>query len=428
MKYQSDGPAVMLGESTSLFPAQLAAHWRSKGIETVLVTHQRNALPTLPDGTRIVCSSEHETRLTRALGRRLMNPVLQRLERLSPRFKQRFTRMTGVSAETELWLPYFADYVTDAWPTVRAVRAQRPRFVFGHEVTTYGLPTALCRGVPRVIFPWGGDVFTYAESSPFHFALTKFSLHAVDLIVPSSTTAARHICERFGVAEEKVHPLSWGVDQNIFKRATAANRRAICARWNIDPAASIILNPRRFRPDWGAFVALEAFMQIAGEFPLTHFISFGGRGTEDFTGTAQSQLADKALSSRFTLIEGDAPIDVCAELMSISDIFVSLLGRGDMRSASVLQAAASGGAPIVSDLPEYREMERLGFAGLFVDPTNVDDVVRALRVYLQNSARAGDTVTANQIYLGEYEDYATQMDKLLNLINGVCAGYAATAL
>jgi glycosyltransferase involved in cell wall biosynthesis len=353
-----------------------------------------------------------------------MNPVLHRLERLAPRFKRRFTRITGVSADTELWLPYFADYVTAAWPTIRAVRAERPSFVFGHEVTTYGLPTALCRGLPRIIFPWGGDVFTYAESTPFQFALTKFSLHAVDLIVPSSTTAARHICARFGVAPEKVHPVSWGVDRKTFKRATADERRAICDRWKIDPAATIMLNPRRFRPDWGAFVALDAFIQIATEEPLTHFILFGGRHTESFTKEAQAQLAKRGLSARFTVLEGDAPMDVCAELMSVSDIFVSLLGRGDMRSVSVLQAAASGGAPVVSDLPEYREMERLGFVASFVQPGNDEEVVRALRFYLQNPAKTRDSVAANDRYLAEYEDYSTQMDKLLSLIAGVCARYA----
>ena len=268
-------------------------------------------------------------------------------------------------------------------------------------------------------------MFTYAESSPYHFALTRFSLRHVDLIVPTSITAARHICKRFGVAEEKVQPVSWGVDRKAFRRATDDERRAICARWRIDPAATILLNPRRFRPDWGGFVALEAFMQIAGEEPSTHFITFGGHGTEAFTKEARQRVAEKGLSDRFTVLEGDASMDVCAELMSVSDIFVSLLGRGDMRSISVLQAAAAGGAPVVSDLPEYREMERLGFAGVFVQPDSVDDVVRALRVYLHDPAKTRETVAANHSYLAEHEDYETQMDKLLGLIDGVCARYAA---
>ena len=423
MKYHANGPAVMLGDSTSFFPAQLASCWRLKGIDVLLVTHREDAAPALPDGTRVVRSCEYETRMTRGVTGRMISPVVTRLERLVPRFKDRFTRITGVSADTELWLPYFAEYLHAAWPTVRAVRAQRPRFVFGHEVTSYGLPTALSRGVPRIIFPWGGDVFTYAESSPFHFALTTFCLRTVDLIVPSSSTAARHVCERFKVSPDKVKAVSWGVDREKFKRAEGEQRLRVCANWRIDPAATVILNPRRFRPDWGAFVSLAAFLEIAAEDPNTHFIMFGGLGTKQFTDEARTKIEESGFSSRFTILEGNASLDVCAELMSVSDIFVSLLGRGDMRSASVLQAAAAGAAPIIADNPEYREMEQTGFRALFVAPGNVEEVINAIRVYLDDPAMARAVVAGNAEYAARHEDYGTQMDQMLSLIEDVCERY-----
>jgi len=424
MKYHADGPAVMLGESTSFFPSQLATYWRSKGIKVVLVSHGPQALNALSDGTPVVHSREYETRTTRSVTARVMNPMLWRMERLMPRFKRRFTEVTGVSADTELWLPYLAEYVAAAWPTVRAARAQRPRFVFGHEVTTYGLPTALCRGVPRIIFPWGGDIFTYAESSPFHFALTKFCLRSVDLIVPSSTTAARHICARFKISPAKVKPVSWGVDRRKFKRADDQQRPALCTKWKIDPTATITLNPRRFRPDWGAFVSLDAFFQVALENLKTHFVLFGGHQTEKFTEQARMEVARRDLSSRFTILEGEASLDTCAELMSISDVFVSLLGRGDMRSASVLQAAAAGAAPIISDNDEYREMQKMGFEGLFVAPDSVEQVVEALRTYINDPAKTRGVVAQNDRYIQQHEDYSTQMDRMLELIEELCTLYA----
>jgi glycosyltransferase involved in cell wall biosynthesis len=424
MKYQGDGPAVMLCDYTSIFPVQLATYWRSKGIEVVLVTDEPDAPPALPDGTRVVRSSDFETPNMRRITRRLLAPVLYRLEKTVPRFKQRFSRITGVSAETELWTPHFTRNLTSAWPAARAALAQNPRFVFGHEATAYGPATAGCRGVPRIIFPWGGDVFTKAESSPYHFALVKFSLRMVDLILPSSTTAARHISERFGVSPGKVHALSWGVDRQVFRHADAARRRDICARWGIDPASMVFLNPRRFRPVWGAFVALEAFLRLGAAEPSAHFILFGGLGTEEFMQQAKTRLQAEGMLSRFTLLEGDAPLEVCAELMSISDTFVSLLGRGDMRSVSVLQATAAGAVPIVSDLPEYREMERLGFAALFVRPDSVADVLSALRFCVQNRAEASRMVARNEAYIAEHEDYGKQMDRMLSLVDDVCADYA----
>lgn len=423
MKHKNDGPAVMLCEPTSVFPAHLAAYWRAKGMEVVLVTHRHDAQPSLPDGTPIIRSSEHETRWSRNVRRRLIAPLLYRLERTVPRFKRRFTRITGVPADSEFWMPYFAEYVAAAWPTAKTAQALRPRFVFGHEVTTYGLATALCRGVPKIIFPWGSDVLSYAESSPFHFALTKYALRAADIIVPSSTIAAQHIRERFGVRSEKVHPVSWGVDRQRFKKADDVQRQVLCAKWKISPEATVILNPRRFQPAWGGFLALEAFMQLALENPLTHFVLFGGIHSEKYTNQARAKIEERGLSSRFTLLEGFAPWADCIELMSISDVFVSLLGRFDMRSVSVLQAAAAGAVPVIAEHSEYREMERLGFAALFVQPDSVDDTIRALRFCVQNPEKMRDMRARNDRYLAQYEDHPTQMNRLLTLIDEVCARY-----
>jgi glycosyltransferase involved in cell wall biosynthesis len=264
---------------------------------------------------------------------------------------------------------------------------------------------------------------TYPEVSPFHFALTKLSLRAVDLIVPTSTTAARHIRGRFGVLPERVHAVSWGVERQKFKRATVETRRIVCAKWGIDPNAIVFLNPRRFRPAWGGFVSLEAFMRLASEQPLSHFILFGGLGNEEFTREAKARLEEAGLLSTFTLLEGDTPLEVCAELMSISDVFVSLLGRGDMRSSSVLQAAASGGIPVVSDSEEAREMERNGFAGFFVRPDQVEDVLTTLKSCVRNPERLAEMRARNDVFLAAKEDYAKQMDKLLDLIESVCADY-----
>jgi glycosyltransferase involved in cell wall biosynthesis len=266
-------------------------------------------------------------------------------------------------------------------------------------------------------------VFTYAESSPFQFAVAKLSLNLVDLIVPSSTTAARHICQRFGIPSRKVQAVSWGVDRQTFKRTDGDERKQLRRKWGIEPEALVFLNVRRFRPIWGGFVALEAFMRIANEHPSSHFILLAGQSTEEFIRQARERLQEAGLLSRFILLDGHAPLEVCAELMSISDVFTSLLGRGDMRSASVLQAAAAGGLPVVSDTPEYREMERLGFAGLFVRPDSVEDVLGALRFVVRNPESVSEIAARNQIYIAEHEEHFKQMNRMLSLIDDVCTDY-----
>lgn len=102
--------------------------------------------------------------------------------------------------------------------------------------------------------------------------------------------------------------------------------------------------------------------------------------------------------------------------MAASDVFVSLMGLGDMRSASVLQAACAGAVPVLAEHAEYRELEKLGFRAQFVDPNRPAAVAGAVRLYLENGELVKVTRAANQRYIAQCEDFDTQMGRLLEAI------------
>lgn len=419
--YDPSGPAVLLGTASSLFPLHLARHWRSLGMEVALVARDARRSEVLSDGTRLV--SHRDFSGVSDLFAKGLSPLLHQAEKFFVYMhKSEYRRRTG-RHEPDPWEPYFVNHVLSAFSVARAARSMRPRYVFGHEVGAYGFATALCRGIPKILFPWGADVFLSAETSPLFYKLIKYSLNSADLIVPSSFTAASHICNRFEICSDKVRALSWGVDRKLFRRASFEERQRLCSRWNIDPSAMIFLNPRRFRPAWGCFVALEAFIQIALEYSNTHFVMFGGLGTEEYIGQARKKICEMGLSPRFTLLDGETSLVTCAEFMSVSDVFVSLLGLGDMRSWSVTQATASGGIPIVSDTPEYREMVKQGFSAVLVNQESVKDVYEALSFLMQHPVDVLHMRAKNNKYICDYEDYDKQMFLMLDLINEVCSRY-----
>lgn len=423
--YNLKGPAVMLGDPESLFPRQLASYWRSLGMEVVIISWNPGQNEILPDGTRIIRSSEFKATGVHRWSRGMFK-ALSYVERLVvPLFRHRYRKITGRGGKP--WASYLIPFLREAFPVVRAVRSMKPRFVFGHEVSTYGIPTVFCKEVPKILLPWGGDIYLSAEASPFFYYLIKYSLQHADLIVPSSTAGAHHICERFNIPASKVRAVSWGVDRELFKKADEGRREAICLKWGIDRRWRIILNSRRFHPMWGCFVALDAFKRLANEMPAIHFIMLGGVLTEPYVQQARAEITKAGLSSRFSIMEGDVPLNIVAELMSISDIFVSLLGRGDMRSGSVLQATAAGGIPVISDLPEYREMGRLGFSGFFVNPEKAEDVLEALRFCLKHPERMSEIRIQNDAYIAKYEDNKKQMDMLLRMIEEVCLKYSCSS-
>ena len=412
------GPAVILGDADSLFPGALAGEWKARGLEVRIVTSRLRGPAVLPNGVPVIRSRPYQPAVTEFLFRR-MKPLLGLAERAGERLRRaHYARVTGIpQAGPGEWL--FAEQWRHSYGRARAALAQHPSFVFGHEASTYGLATAWCRGVPRILFPWGSDVTLHPESSCFVERMVRAALNGADLVLPSSVTAAEQIRRRFNLPEGKVLPLSWGLDLEMFRPAGPGRAAAIRSRLRIPPGATVLLNSRRFKPLWGAFEALEAFLRVAARRPEVHCVLLGGRNTEAETEAARRQVDSAGLGARFTLFQGDVPLQECADVMAISTIFLSLRSAGDMRSASVLQGAAAGAVPILVDTPEYRTMEREGFQARFVARAAPEEIASAIDELLDGPARRAALVASNRRHLEIHEDKTRQMDRLLALCQGV---------
>jgi glycosyltransferase involved in cell wall biosynthesis len=318
--------------------------------------------------------------------------------------------------QEEQYRPSAAQAMVLARPLARLVRRLNPRFVFGQEVFSYGAATAACTGCARILFPWGGDIYLWGESSRMAWNMVRRALREVELVVPSSVCAARHLVERYGVDARRVAAVSWGVDLNQFRRADTMARAEICRAYGIDPASCVCMNCRRFNPAWGSETALAAFIEVAKSDQRTHFVLLGGAGVGPQAAAARRRLESLGLSRRFTLFDDDVPFDECARLMSVSDVAVSLMRVPDMRSSSVLAAAACQAALVLSEQAEYRAMQALGFSARFVPRDDAAASARAIHELLRRDDEREAFVRANLAYLAEHEDRQRQMHKLLSLV------------
>ena len=412
--------ALILGDPYSVFPRELAEVLRSHGIEAKIVTRFWSGEQVLPDGTPVLASSEHETPFQKR--------AYQQLQRNLERFENFLIRQQRERYDRTLkdlaYKPKFTPYLIDGLSIARLVRSIRPDFVCGQEVSAYGLATAWCFGIPRILLPWGGDIFIYGETTTMAGLLTTHALRHVDLVVTGAVTSIPYIASRFGVEPSRIYfASSWRLDRQQFRRADPEVRRQICEQFNIPCNALIVMNVRRFFPAWGSDVVLESFVRFAADQSSAHFVLLGGAGTERFTATALERIRAEGLSERFVVLESHRPLSQIAKLMSVADIFVSLMRKRDLRSSSVYQAAAAGGAPIVSDQPEYRCMEKEGFRALFVDGDDANAVVRALQEYATKPTMRSSIASANQTYLTAYIDGEMEMRKFLQKVDEICQKY-----
>lgn len=407
--------AVIIGNPASLFPKELASYWRSFGLDVVIVTRNWGRGKELSDGTQILPSAEYETPvLSKAIEetRKLLVQIEHQLLKLEP---DRY--ITALGEKTlDPYRPSFVDPIINSISIPNLVNLLKPCFVFGQEAFYYGLATALCDKCPRILMPWGGDVYYFAMTSDISFEMVKYALETADMVCPTSTVAAAYISENYEINKEKIHSISWGIKRDLFFRANKKDRKKICEKYGINPLATIFMNVRRFKPSWGSDIAIEAFSRCAKDSNIFHFILLGGAGSEEFIKKAEKDITNKGLKSQFTFFENDIPKSDCAELMSISDIFVSFMRTTDMRSFSILEATSAGGVPVLSDQNEYKEMEKLGFKALFVDINNIDSITRTLRSLASDIQYRKKIVKENRKYIRKYEDRDKQMSKMLDLI------------
>ncbi len=410
--------AAILGNSDSIFVQSLAKEWADRGLSTVVVTREPVAA-AFDDRVRIVHIAGCRPWWTRPL--RVVNPLLRWIEARWPRwFLRRYQRATGRS-EPPAWQCCWVDAFWDSFACATAVRREQPDFVFAQELAAYGMAAGRCRGIPRILFPWGADIFLNVETSPFVDRMVRYAVRNCELLVPSSQSATEQLVRRLGADDSRVRPVSWGVNLSQFRQASAAERIRVTADIGFPADGTILMNCRRFVPLWGATETLNAFITIAQRFEHTYFVLLAGAGTEQSVAAARERLSRSGLARRFYFADGNVPLQRCAELMSVADIAVSLLGTGDMRSSSVLQAAAAGGVPVLAESPEYRFLQTLGFQALFADGNDDSAIVAALSSLVQNPQRCEEMRTANQRYLAEYEDSTEQMNRLLAAIDEVVA-------
>ncbi len=408
-----DRPAVILGNPASLFCRQLAAHWRDLGLTTLVATYGWEGASVTPEGVPIVVADggSHAGRVAA----RACRAVLRRVEAVLRSLQRRRYERAMRDFVHENYHPSVADAITGGEQLARMVNRLRPRFVFGQEAFSYGWATARAKA-PRILFPWGGDVFLFAESSRLAAAMVGHALAHVDLVCPSATFAAARLVERFKLDPAKVVPVSWGVDLERFRPADADKRRALRARHGLPAEGVICLNLRRFNPAWGCRTVLEAFIRVAAAQTDAHFVMLGGPNVHDEVTSARQRLANTGLVERFTLYDHELPLDQCAELMRLADVGVSVMRPLDMRSSSVLQAAACGLALVLSPQPEYEVMTRQGLRAQIVPADDDVAVAEVIRGALNDPTMRSECGRQNRAFVIQHEDQTRQMAVLLGHI------------
>jgi len=286
------------------------------------------------------------------------------------------------------------------------VKIIKPDIVDGHFITVYGF-LAACSGFhPLVVSAWGSDMLVQPKINLISKFTAKYALKKADIIIClfPIDVVERQITE-LGIDSNKIRPVLLGVDTSEFNPSHCDEK--IRRTLNIDKPQPVVISTRSLAPIYDVETLVEAIPLVLAEIPQAKFLIAG-------TGEQQDYLMELArtlgVSDNANFI-GWVPRSELPKYLSSADVYVSS-SLSDGTSNSLLEAMASGLAPIVTDIPANRPWVNDGKNG-FLFPARDCKTLAAKVIYLLNNEEArksfGDR--SRELVQQKAEQYA-EMKKL----------------
>jgi len=408
---------VVIGDPASVFVQTPVRFWRDRGVDAIILTARWQGASTV-DGDLPVVSAESLAPPWVVSAAQGVHSLLDAVNTSS--LAQDPAR---VSAALRAWAhtavpPSVAPPAHDALLIAAAADALDPVCVFGHEAFAHGLATSCCTAPRRALMAWGADVLQYALMTDVAHALVRQALHGVHYVLTNTATMEDVLHERFDVPRPRIARISYGVDRRLFHRAAGVRASEVRHKYGIAAGARVVMNIRRFLPHWGSGIAWPAMVAVAEQRPDVHLVVLGGSGSDEEIAAAAGEARARGLDQRITFVRDNAPLNTVAELMSVADVSLSLVGTLEPVSWSVQQAVACASAVVVADQASYALESDRGLAVYRLRPFGVADVCNAVTALLDDRRRTAAMALANERYVTTHHDRETELTRLLHVVAG----------
>lgn len=228
------------------------------------------------------------------------------------------------------------------------VRAAR-RSILASDVSvvqtlgSHGLLSLLVpKGNRQVLVPWGSEVYA-ASRSRWRRTVARRVIARSDVVLTTSRDFARVVRE-LAPGPCEIRTISWGIAARFLKPMSAADRAAARDKWQVPPDTTLVFAPRGDTDVYRLGSIVDAFESASAARPDLMLYAVG----------TSLRRRHGSGHERIRVVGALEPHEMF-ELMSIADAVVSV-PVSDQRSTAVLEAIATGGQILLSDLPAYREI------------------------------------------------------------------------
>lgn len=239
------------------------------------------------------------------------------------------------------------------------------------------------RRFPYIAFCHGEEI---SQTDRFHYqpAVRNRIYLCADAVIANAGYACRRLRE-IGVPNERIHKITPGVDCNVFFPAhpdpELLTRHSLSNQF-------VLLTVARLVPRKGHDMVLKAVAKLAGEFQRLHYLVVG-IGPEE---TKLRALATELGIAQRVTFAGFVPDIQLPDYYRLSSLLVmpnrehnnDLEGFG----ISFLEANATGKPVIGGRSGGTSEAVSHGLSGELIDPTDLEQLISAIRGFLVNPSKA----------------------------------------
>jgi L-malate glycosyltransferase len=303
------------------------------------------------------------------------------------------------------------------------IAAFRPDVVHGFEATYSGLATAWSGPWPKVLSPWGRDIYVDANRGRLPGWMIRHALHRADRITCNDESIGPYLRERFGLPLDKIRPFSWGVDLATFAPRDDASIAAERSELGIPPGAPVVFSPRKWGSNWGAERIARALPDILAEVPDAHVVLISPLPSHPDGRALRDRLNREPFAAKLHWLDPDQSPDRMARLFALADAFVSAAPR-DLLSLTILEGMAVGCLPVLSDMPAYRKYARDGETALLVRGDSPEAWAAAVIRALRDESLRREASAENRERMRREENAATNMPKMEEIYREAIGAFA----
>lgn len=292
----------------------------------------------------------------------------------------------------------------------RALNSIQPDVVHAHYLVGHGWQATLSGFHPRMVTPWGSDLFVDPNVSARARIWNRLTLRSADVVTVNSAHM-RDSAVRAGARPDRVHEIQFGVDIDLFKPGDFD--RDLRRRLRI-PDGPMVFSMRALRPIYRHETILRALAAV----PDASLVMTGRNADPEYRRQIDRVVEDLRLTQRVVLLEDISDDDLRALLRAAA--MVVSIPASDGTPGSVLEALATGCPTIVSDLPTLREILGASHDDLLVPGRNADEVAAAMRRILSfpETERRQMGRQLRELILARF-DYRTNMRAMEGLYEAV---------